>query len=481
MWWLFVPFFILVAFLGSILSYFKIFLGINFNESLLESVFNTNFEEASSVISYKLVVWVILFCLAPSFVIIKNISSLKITAVDKIKILGFNLLLGMVIFYSPMIFMLNHNPIIFIKTTVVNLYPANLVVSLSNYYRHYKIKNHTPKIDAFSGHRFKFGGKGIKIVLVLGESARSDRFGINGYKRDTTPNLDKMPDIVSFRDAYSRATFTIGGLENIFKLRPEARENTFISVFNQLGFKTSWITVQSFRTAIDNIASEANEVITKDMVLQSHDGMIKDENLLLEIRKTLNKYKDDNLLIMVHTNGSHYTYDDRYPSSFQKYQPTCSSMNETSILKRLFNRQECLDVEKTGNSYDNTILYTDYVLSKIIDELKPYKSMFMYISDHGESLGENGIYLHSHEYKTAPQEQLHIPYILWFSEKLMQKKDGLRRNLEIAKGNVDKKIDQSTVLHSLLDCIKIKSSLIDKSKSICSNVLGTSSYSDPLK
>ena len=98
--------------------------------------------------------------------------------------------------------------------------------------------------------------------------------------------------------------------------------------------------------------------------------------------------------------------------------------------------------------------------------------MFIYISDHGESLGENGIYLHSYAYNKAPIEQLHIPYILWFSDKLLQSDPSIKGKLEIAKKNINKKIDQSTVLYSLLDCINVQSAFIDKRKSICSKSLG---------
>jgi lipid A ethanolaminephosphotransferase len=467
----FIPLFILTTFFGSILSYFKVFLGININESLIESVLNTNFEEAATLVSYKLLLWITIFSFIPSLLLIKYASLLKIKMIDKMKFIILVLLVALMTFYSPLIFMRNMNPIIFLKSTVVQLYPANLLASITDYCRHYRIKNHTAKVDAFLNYNFKFDGKGTKVVLVLGESARSDRFGINGYKRDTTPNLAKIKNMASFKDTYSLATFTIGGLENIFKLHPEARENTFISAFNKLGFKTAWITMQSFRSAIDVIASEATQLVTKDMVLQNHNGMIMDENLVPIVRDTLNQHKDDNLFMVVHTNGSHYTYDDRYPIEFQKYNPTCSSMNDKFLKKRLFMGDGCYDIEENNNSYDNTILYTDHVLSEIIDELKSYKSMVIYISDHGESLGENGIYLHSHEYKTAPKEQLHIPYILWFSEKLMEHAPDLKQNLEIAQSNILKKVDQSTVVHSLLDCIKIESNLIDKKKSICSSSL----------
>ena len=469
----FTIFFIIVLFFGNILAYFKVFFGIDFNESVLESTLNTNYEEASTFIHYEIIGWMIAFWLIPALIFIRKSNLLKINFKSKIKITFLSSLLGAMIFYTPLLFLRSTNPIVFLQhMAAIHLYPASFVNTFKTYYKHNKFRSNAEKINVFADYKFKFLNKGVKVVLVLGESARGDRFTINGYERETTPNLSKIPNLVSFTDAYSLGTYTITGLKSIFRLRPFENENTFISIFNNLGFETSWISMQSFVNDVNTIASESQKLITKEMVVQNSNYDVKDENLISYLQQTLNDNKSKNQLIILHTQGSHRTYDDRYSENFKKYTPTCSAINERNVWKRIFHRQSCYSLIEANNSYDNSILYTDYVLSKFINELKPYKAMFIYISDHGESLGENGTYLHSHKYETAPKEQIHIPYILWFSEKLLQQNPNVKQNLKIASNNMHKKVDQSTVIHSILDCIGVKSEMINKRKSVCAVTLG---------
>ena len=468
----FISFFITILFFGSILAYFKFFFGINFSESILESTLNTNYEEASTFINYELIVWMIAFWFIPSVILIKKSNLLKIDFKRKITISLLFSLLGAMIFYTPLLFLRSTNPIVFLQhMAAVNLYPASFINTFKIYYKHNKFRGNSEKVDVFENYKFKFNNKGVKIVLVLGESARGDRFAINGYKRNVTPNLARIPNLISFTDVYSLGTYTIPGLKSIFKLHALENENTFISIFNNLGFETSWMSMQSFVNDVNTIASEVQRLMTREIILQNNNYDIKDENLLPYLQRILRDNESRNQLIILHTQGSHRTYDDRYSEEFKKYTPTCSAINERNAFKRIFNRQSCYYTVEANNSYDNSILYTDYVLSKMIDELKPYKAMFIYISDHGESLGENGIFLHSHKYETAPKEQVHIPYILWFSEKLLQQNPDIKQNLEIAKNNTHKKVDQSTVIHSILDCIEVESNLINKRKSVCSSSL----------
>lgn len=468
----FIPFFIIMLFIGSLLSYFQIFFGINFNESVLESTLNTDYDEVTTFINYKLILWITGFWLIPSAVILLQARSLKIIFKNKCISTVLFSFIGASIFYTPMLFVKGINPIVFLQhMTAVNLYPSNFIVTLKTHFKHNKFRKGEKK-DLFGKHQFNLDEKGIKLVLVIGESARSDRFGINGYSRNTTPKLEKENNLVSFKNAYSLATYTIMGIKNIFKIHPLNHETTITSVFNKLHFKSWWISLQSFVDDINSIASEANTLITKEIILQNNNYNIKDENLVSYMNNLLAQNKSINQFIVLHTQGSHRTYDDRYPESFKKFNPTCTDVNNASIFKRIFQRNSCEYKVESSNSYDNTMLYTDHVLSEIINELKPYKAMFIYISDHGESLGENGIYLHSYEYSKAPKEQLHVPYLLWFSDNLLNSDPLIKRKLEIAKDNANKKVDQSTVLYSLLDCINVQSNFIDKEKSICSKSIG---------
>jgi lipid A ethanolaminephosphotransferase len=467
----FIPFFIFFIFLGSILSYFKFFYNVDFNEGLVECLLNTDVDEISTVINYQLVAWVSIFTIITSFVLIKYASWLNVALLYRIKVAVIGMILGAVIFYIPVFLMVEFSQMIFLKNTLNMLYPVNVGVTLKNYNALVRIKDYDNKRDVFEGHKFKYDHKGVKVVIVIGESARSDRFGINGYKRDTTPKLGKINELISFKNAFSLATYTIKGVSSIFKTNPDSSENTIIEAFNRLGFKTTWITLQSLRAPIHLIASESKKVITKDMIWQK-TTINRDEVLPHMLRDILITNPDDNLFIVMHTNGSHYTYESRYTPKFKKYTPTIRSISTDWHFERLFEKKiYTTSLNEYSNAYDNTILYTDHVLNDLIEELKQYKSMFIYISDHGESLGEGGIFHHTHDYATAPKEQIHIPYILWASEKLKEQDEAIIKNLKVAKGNENKKVDQSTVIHSILDCLGIDSSFIDKRKSICSKLL----------
>ena len=152
------------------------------------------------------------------------------------------------------------------------------------------------------------------------------------------------------------------------------------------------------------------------------------------------------------------------PEFESKFAPTCLS-NEL-----YYSVNECTDPRKLGNSYDNSIFYTDYFLSQLTDLLQASNSIMFYISDHGESLGENGIYAHSLPMQDAPIEQIHVPFLFWASEHFMNM-TGYQAAFNNAYYNGSLPVDQSYIFHSILDCIGINSEAIDRGKSICNKIM----------
>ena len=471
---LFIYLFSAILLAGSILSYFKFFFNININESLVFNIISTNKSEISSFIEYRLILWISTLWIIPTIIFCIKSQALTMKITKKIQYISIFSLIGAIIFYIPLFLVKDINPIIFLHNiTAAHLYPSNTVIALKKYLKHHAFKTNDKKINIFAKYSFYFSEqKDIKVILVIGESARSDRFGINSHHRNTTPKLSKIKNLVSFKDAYSLGTYTIVGINNIFKVNPLHNEQSIISLFNAVGFKSSWFSIQSFVNDINNIASEAHELVTKEMILQDYNYNIQDENLIYYLNHSLTKNKGLNQFIVLHTQGSHRTYDDKYLEKFKFFYPTCKDKNNQSTFKKFFQRNSCEYKRESGNSYDNTIVYTDHVLNNIISHLQAYRSILIYVSDHGESLGENGIYLHSYDYKKAPKEQIHIPYLLWFSDIFLQNSSIITQNLKMAQCNSKKVVDHSTVLYSLLDCVGIQSNFIDKRKSICSKSLG---------
>jgi len=158
--------------------------------------------------------------------------------------------------------------------------------------------------------------------------------------------------------------------------------------------------------------------------------------------------------------GSHGpAYYNRYPDNFEKFKPTC----------KVNNPQGC-NAKELNNTFDNTIVYTDYIISSAIDILKEEResqNFLIYASDHGESLGESGIYLHAAPMRFAPKEQIHIPTLLWSSENLKEKRKKIKKNYPVSN-QIENKITHEYLPHALLDFFNLKTSYLKENKSMLS-------------
>jgi len=209
-------------------------------------------------------------------------------------------------------------------------------------------------------------------------------------------------------------------------------------------------------SAIYNISIEANETLNSlhlEETLNSNKkkSYLYDTHLLNPLKNIIKK--NTNGAIILHTRGSHKDYSHRVPEGFSKYTPTCE--------KECFN-----NITSLNNTYDNTIVYTDFFLNEVINELKDKDAILLYLSDHGESLGKNGVLGHSAPFETAPEEQTHIPMIWWASDKFLSNQENFKK-FERIKSNFDKRLDQSYIFHSVLDCMGVDSPAINKNKSVC--------------
>lgn len=253
------------------------------------------------------------------------------------------------------------------------------------------------------------------VVLVVGETARADHFGLNGYRRPTTPKLSARQDLVSFSDMRSCGTSTAISVPCLFSLDPResfdidsARwtENT-VDVLARAGVNVLW---RDNNSGPQGVADRVGYQMFKDPAVNPVcDIECRDEGMLAGLDEYLNAQKND-VLIVLHQMGSHGpAYFKRYPEAFRRFTPDC---RDTDLGK-------CSE-EEIVNAYDNTILYTDHFLDRVIDLLTRhqdrYEPSMLYVSDHGESLGEMGIFLHGMPYFMAPDAQTHVPFIVWAPE-----------------------------------------------------------------
>lgn len=294
------------------------------------------------------------------------------------------------------------------------------------------------------------------IVLVVGETARAEEFSLNGYSRNTNPQLSSR-QIFNFDDVQSCGTDTAESLPCMFShlgkgrySRSEAkRYENLLDVLKRAGVEVVWRDNNSGSKGVGDRVAYENLAQENDRELCS-SGECFDEILLKDLGKHLDR-NSGTMLIVLHQKGSHGpSYYKRTPKEFEKFMPVCTQDNVQDC-----NRQSII------NAYDNTIVYTDYVLAKLIDLLQAqrYATAMLYVSDHGESLGENNIYLHGLPYAIAPEQQTHIPMIFWASEQFLREKN-LAPDL-LAQHEHDK-VTHDYLFHSMLGLFGIQTEIYNR-------------------
>lgn len=305
----------------------------------------------------------------------------------------------------------------------------------------------------------------LLVVVVTGETARAANWGLDGYDRDTTPELRKE-GVVNYTDASSCGTstdvsvpcmFSRIGREN-YNRKKIITEEPLPAVLQRAGVKTLWVDNQGGDKGASQGTPYTEPVKSLPKALRDSvcpNGECYDEGMVPYIDQEKLKPGTVNALFF-HMMGSHGpAYAKRYPEKFNKWGPVCTNSDLRSC-----------DPKSIRNAYDNSILYTDHVLSSMIDKLKAMKdadTALIYMSDHGESLGEKGLFLHGAPYAIAPSEQTHIPMILWVS-------DGLRSRLGIAKGCLEagakKPVSHDDIWSTVLALTQVKSSTYNAKQDI---------------
>ncbi len=258
--------------------------------------------------------------------------------------------------------------------------------------------------------------KPLVLVLVIGETARAANFQLGGYARETNPELKQISGVTYFSNTASCGTSTAISVPCLFSHLPRAefkvdeadRYKNLLDTLVQAGFDVQW------RDNNSGCKGVCARVSTLDYNRKPDARYCRDSNcfdavMLEDLPETLRKIEHDTVIVF-HQKGSHGPfYSERYPREFERFQPACRS-NQL---------QHCSQQEIT-NAYDNTIAYTDHVLASQIRMLREagsrLDSLLIYVSDHGESLGENGIYLHGMPYGFAPAAQKEVPMLMWTSE-----------------------------------------------------------------
>ena len=292
--------------------------------------------------------------------------------------------------------------------------------------------------------------KPLLVVLVIGETVRAANWGLNGYARNTTPNLAKK-NVINFSDVSSCGTstdvsvpcmFSRVGREN-YDREQILKEESILSVIKRAGVNVRWVDNQS--GCKGTCTKSMEEAIEKDPK-EKTNGAYFDATMLGNIAKALKK-SDSKQLLVLHTLGNHGpAYWRRVPENFRPFGAGC----------RKDDFGEC-DEKNIRTSYDNAIAYTDLFLSKAIDMLgadTEHDTVLLYVSDHGESLGEKGLWLHGAPYWMRLTEQMKVPMILWFNDSA-KKRFGLRKT----QGNETTPVSHDDLFSTLLTLTEVKSTV----------------------
>jgi lipid A ethanolaminephosphotransferase len=409
------PVLITLLLLSSLAAYFMDSYGVIISDDMLRNVAHTNTAEALDLFNLKLLVYLGLLGIAPALAVFRvpvqwrgwrqeTVSRLKLLGITLALVIGTVLLFGS--FYAS--FLREHkelrqraNPVYFMSSAIK--FAQQSFASTS------------------AGPMVVVGADALipptdqtreLVILVVGETARADHFSLNGYERDTNPRLRQM-NVFSFSNFQACGTSTAVSVPCMFMLDGETKntleinkQENLLDVLQRSGVNVLW---RDNNSDSKGVASRVRHEDFRSSKLNTVcDPECRDEGMLIGLQEYIDLHPRGDILIVLHQMGNHGpAYHKRYPPAFEKFKPAC----QESDLSRC-SREEIV------NAYDNAILYTDHFLAKAIELLKKNDSRFetalFYVSDHGESLGENGMYLHGMPKSIAPAAQLHVPAVMWF-------------------------------------------------------------------
>jgi lipid A ethanolaminephosphotransferase len=288
------------------------------------------------------------------------------------------------------------------------------------------------------------------VIMVVGETARADRFSLNGYARDTNPRL-REKNVISFTNFRACGTSTAVSVPCMFLLDGEAkgaaaitRQENLLDVLQRSGVNVLW------RDNNSDSKGVANRVEYQDYKSPAVNPLCdntecRDEGMLAGLQQYIDAHPTGDIFIVLHQVGNHGpAYFRRYPPEFEKFRPVCRE-SDLSRCSR----------EEIGNAYDNAILYTDHFLAKAIELLQKndngFETALFYVSDHGESLGENGLYLHGLPKAIAPDAQLHVPAVMWFGRHFHA------AGPQTLRGTSGMPFTHNNVFHTLLGFFEVQS------------------------
>lgn len=431
----------LLILLSTTLSYFHLTMGVSLTPMVIELAIINDSNTWATVISYQLILLLFfalissLLCVYYRFFYVKTDISWR-----------WLMPIGLLFIILPTTIIPRF------RAAVISRMPYSFYYTLKDYYTNRTIiaeqRNTYDRIQAICSEQSP------DVVIVIGESLRADHLPQNGYQRNTLPLISLDSTIVSLPNMFTEEWCTHTSVPRIMTKAnsdcPEQayEEQSFITLFKKAGYHTSWISNQDANPTYVFFMHEADSLIMSSATKSVYNfGKWLDSDLLPHIEEVLN-LNDLKKLLVIHTIGSHWWYRSHYVDSQALFKPEIDSR----ILSDL-------SQEQIINSYDNSIIATDNFLYDLKSKFQDRNAIIIYISDHGEALGENGNYLHADDYP-----ELHNPAcLIWYSRKYAEL---YPKKIENLKKNAKRNWSTDDIIHTVLDGADIKCEILNHNSSI---------------
>jgi lipid A ethanolaminephosphotransferase len=458
------PLLTLIFMVSAGVAYFMSQYGVMIDIGMLRNFAQTNATEVRDLLSIKLLVYILLLGILPSWLLWKTPISYRrwhrellskvLVCVASVAVLGGVALIN---YQGLSSLFRNHHEL---RLMVV---PSNYIGASASYLREQVVSAQQPFVkvgeDAERTPAWQTHARKSLTVLVVGESARAENFGILGYDRDTTPKLDKEAGLIAFTDVHSCGTETAVSVPCMFSnmgrkdynASQAKNEESLLDVLKRAGLDVIWRDNQSGCKGTCDRVTLQDVSNLKDPVLCANSEC-RDEILLQGLQHFIDTLDKDTVLVL-HQMGSHGPeYFKRYPKEYERFTPVCDS-NALNNCSR----------ESIVNGYDNTLVYTDHVLSTLIDLLRSNQdkvdTAMLYLSDHGESLGEYNLFLHGTPYLLAPEQQKHVAMLAWFSDTYQKSFSVDTHCLQLSR---QQPLSQDNLFHSMLGLLEVKSKVYNQ-------------------
>ncbi len=403
---------------AALSSYFSAKFGVVMNKDMLRNVMETDSSETRSLLTVELFVRFVVMGIVPAIAVwrvrLPTLPALRGLR-HRLLWIGATLALCACALLSTSasyaVFFREHKPI---RYALMPAAPAASAIGLlfdKNKGAHGQLLNASGPAQRTAAAQ----ARPLVIVMVVGETARAANFELGGYPRPTNPELSAHAGLVYFSQTTSCGTATAISVPCMFSHLPRrdfavddaARYANALDALKEAGLDVEWRDNNAGCKGVCARIAQVDYRDRQDARLCSGDYCY-DEVLIADLPQRLASISQDTVIVM-HQIGSHGpAYAERYPPQFEKFKPACRS-----------NQLQRCTPQELLNAYDNTIAYTDHVLARTIDTLRAASDrldgLMIYASDHGESLGEQGVYLHGLPYRFAPERQKHVPFLLWLS------------------------------------------------------------------